>query len=72
MSSHYKEIKVGKGTTLVVREKGNEFCSAYISIGSNGKDIKLRGNGKVIAFDDWDDLIAAIDENKAAYVKKDM
>lgn len=55
MSSHYKEVKNGKGTILMIEP------DKYISIGSKGSDVTIRGKGRVIAFDNWDDLIDAID-----------
>lgn len=60
-----KEISNGKGTNLTIG------YGEYISIGKNGNNITVRGNGKVIAFDTWEQFIEAIDVNKAAYYKAD-
>ncbi len=60
-SSHYKSIRNSKGTEVWIR-KGR-----YLSIGKNGTDIMIRGNGIVVAFDDWDSFINAIDYTKAVY-----
>lgn len=69
MSSHYKSINNGHGTELTIKSNVND--SAYISIGPNGTDIMLRGKGKVIAFDNWSNLIDAIDISKASYYADD-
>lgn len=69
MSQHYKSVNNGFGTELTIRK--NSADSAYISIGKNGNDIMLRGNGKAIAFDTWNDLIDAIDVTKATYYTDD-
>lgn len=61
MSRHYKEIKNGRGTYLDI---DNE---TYISIGKNGEDVMFRADGKVYGFDHINDLINAIDSEKAAY-----
>lgn len=65
MSRHYKPINNGYGTELTIKTGTDD--SAYISIGKDGTDIMLRGDGKVIAFDNWSDLINAIDVSKATY-----
>lgn len=65
MSSHYKEVKNGKGTNLTISE------GRYITVGTNGRDIMLRGDGKVLGFDSWDELINAIDTSKASYFLKE-
>lgn len=66
MSRHFKEVKNGNGTVLTIGPV------KYISIGPKGSDVTIRGNGKVVAFDKWDDLIDAIDIEKAAYVCSDF
>ena len=60
-----KEIKNGNGTILMISE------DSYISVDKNGKNIMLRAHGKVLAFDSFDDLVDAIDINKATYVNCD-
>ena len=60
MSSHYKELSNGDGTTLFLdRNKEN-----YISVGKNGEDISLRFNGKVMHFPSLETLIEGIDMSK--------
>ena len=66
MSRRYKTVKNGKGTNLTIGP------DEYISIGPKGLDVTIRGNGKVVAFDEWDDLVDAIDIEKAAYFCKDI
>lgn len=61
MSSHYKEVKNGNGTELIISEE------EYISAGRKGEDVMIRGNGKVMAFKDWSSLIDAMDSGKADY-----
>lgn len=61
LSSHYKSIKNSKGTEVWIGKR------KYLSIGKNGTDIMIRGNGIVVAFDDWDSFINAIDCKKAVY-----
>lgn len=61
LSSHYKNIRNSKGTEVWIG-KGR-----YLSIGKNGTDIMIRGNGIVVAFDDWDSFINSIDCKKAVY-----
>ncbi len=61
MSSRNKEIKNGRGTTLII---GPE---SYLSVGPGGTDVMIRGNGKALAFDNWEDLIDAVDTGKHAY-----
>lgn len=65
MTAKYKEIKNGNGTNLTISEE------KYISIGRYGKDITIRGNGKVIYFTTWNDFISAIDVSKAIYANDD-
>lgn len=55
----YKSVKNGRGTELMIAE------GRYISVGVCGTDITIRGDGKVLAFDDWTGLMNAIDEDKA-------
>lgn len=66
MSRHYKEIKNGKGTSLLISD------DSYITVGPKETDIMLRGSGKVFAFDHWNDFIASIDPNKAVYFHEDV
>lgn len=61
MSRHYKDVKNGRGTNLTV-DPGK-----YISVGPGGTDVTIRGNGKVLAFDNWNDLVDAIDQKKSTY-----
>lgn len=61
MSANYKEVKNGNGTILVVND------NAYLKIGKNGIDIMLRANNKVYAFNSFEDLVNAINEEKAAW-----
>lgn len=65
LSSHYKSIRNGKGTELWI---GKE---TYLSVGKNGTDVMIRGNGIVVAFDDWNNFINAIDCKKAVYYHQD-
>lgn len=58
MSSHHKEIKVGRGTDLHVSG------DSYISIGEGGENISIRGAGRVFCFDTWDELIDVIARGK--------
>ena len=60
-----KEITNGNGTSLVINK------DAYISIGKNGNDISIRGNGKVICFNTWEEFISSINISKANYYKED-
>lgn len=66
MGRNYKTVKNGIGTDLMIGE------DRYISVGSDGTDITIRGNGKVLAFDDWTGLMNAISEDKAMYCKYDL
>lgn len=61
VARNYKSVKNGRGTTLEISPL------QYISVGKDGMDVTIRGNGKVIAFDSWDDFVNAVDEKKAAY-----
>lgn len=60
--SNHKAITNGNGTDLMITE------DSYIKIGKDGKDIMLRGDGIVIAFDTWKDLVHAIDVSKSSYI----
>ena len=44
----------------------------YVSVGAGGTDITIRGDGKVLAFDDWIELINAINEDEAVYCKHNL
>ena len=61
MATHYKEIKNGNGTVVVIND------NAYLKIGKNGIDIMLRANNKVYAFNSFEELVNAIDGEKAIY-----
>lgn len=65
MSQHYKEVKNGKGTNLTISE------DCYISVGANGQNIMLRGQGKVLCFSSWNEFIDSINTSKATYYTKD-
>ena len=69
MSSHYKEIRNGNGTNLTIGP--STYPSAYISIGKDGKDIMIRCEHEVIAFNSLNDLIAALDKDKSIYYHND-
>lgn len=56
MSSHNKEIRNSLGTNLIIDD------DSYIRVGKQGKDIAIRGNGKVFFFDKWADLISTIEK----------
>ena len=61
MSRHYKEIKNGDGTDIIIDPE------KYISIGKNGEDIMIGCNGKVISFDTFEKMVNAMDVAKSAY-----
>lgn len=61
MSRKYKNVKNGKGTNLTIAP------GKYISVGFKGTDVTIRGNGKVLAFDNWNDFVDAINQEKSAY-----
>lgn len=63
--SNHKTITNGNGTDLMITE------DSYINIGKDGKNIMLRGDGIVIAFNKWEDLVHAIDVSKASYISND-
>lgn len=65
MSGCYKEIKNGRGTNLTIAE------DSYISVGQNGNDVTIRGAGKVMGFDTWEQFISSINKSNANYVSKD-
>lgn len=43
----------------------------YLSVGKGGGDVTIRGNGRVIAFDNWDDFVDAIDITKSVWARDD-
>ena len=43
----------------------------YLSVGKNVTDVTIRGNGRVIAFDTWDDFVDAIDITKSVWARDD-
>ena len=61
----YKTVRNGRGTML---EIGPE---SYISVGQGGKEIMMRGDGMVIAFPSWRDMISAVDVSRASYYMGD-
>lgn len=61
MSRNYKDVKNGRGTNLTIAP------GKYISVGPGGTDVTVRGNGKVLAFDNWSDFVDAIDHEKSTY-----
>lgn len=65
MLGQHRELKNGRGTDLTISE------GQYLSVGKNGKDVTIRGNGRVIAFDKWDDLVDAIDITKSVWARDD-
>lgn len=65
MSAHYKEIKNGRGTNLTINE------GSYISVGKDGNDVMVRGAGMVMAFENWDEFVDALDVTRAIYVRSD-
>lgn len=65
MSGYYKEIANGRGTNLTIAD------GSYISVGPNGNNVTVRGAGKVMAFDTWEQFISSINKDKAAYVSDD-
>ena len=66
MSRDYKTVKNGRGTDLIIGE------GKYVSVGAGGTDITIKGDGKVLAFDDWNGLIDTINEDEAVYCKHDL
>ena len=46
MSKNYKTVKNGRGTDFMIGQ------GKYVSIRAGGTDITIRGDGKVLAFDD--------------------
>ena len=61
MSTNYKEIKNGRGTTLMIDE------STYISVGHDGCDVMLRVSGQVSGFDSLEHLASSICKGRASY-----
>lgn len=66
MSANYKMVRNGNGTTLTIDER------EYISVGKNGTGVNLRGREKILSFNTWDELINAIDPDKAWYFDRDI
>lgn len=74
MSRHFREILNGNDTTLNIKpceEVSHISESSYISVGPGGTDVMVRGSGKVLAFDTWEQLVNAIDIKQAAYACED-
>ena len=65
LGKNHKTVKNGSGTTLVIDDQ------KYISVSTGGTYVTIRGNGKVLSFDKWDDLVNAVSEKKAVYHKDD-
>lgn len=65
LSRHFKQINNGNGTDLTISP------GKYISVGKDGTDIYIRGDDRVAAFNSWEDLIGAIDLEKAAWYSID-
>ena len=65
LSTHYKNVSNSNGTELTID------AGKYLSVGKNGTDIMIRGNGIVLAFNDWNSFINAIDYRKATYYHQD-
>lgn len=65
MSRRYKDVKNGRGTNLTITPE------KYISVGFEGTDVTIRGNGKVLAFDNWNDFVDAINQEKSVYYSCD-
>lgn len=61
MSGKYKTVMNGRGTCLEIGQ------GEYISVGQEGLDVMIRGNGLVVAFPTWEDLVLAINVGKASY-----
>lgn len=64
MSRHYKNVKNGLGTDLIISD------DKYISVGKDGADVTIRGNGIVAAFDTWEEFVNSIELSKATYFDK--
>lgn len=65
MSTHYKYVINGYGTVLCVDEE------TYISIGKKGENVTIRAKGKVIAFSSINNLVDALDPDKATFYRDD-
>lgn len=63
--AEYKEVRNGNGTNLTIGE------GRYIAVGKGGSNITIRGAGKVICFDRWDDLVRAVDVSRSVYACDD-
>lgn len=66
-----------KSKQIVIKRKGVDVFigspedADYVSIGPNGTDIMIRGNGRVLAFNSWKDLVAAISPENAVYYSEE-
>ena len=65
MSEKFKTVRNATGTVLTIGP------ASYISVGKNGEGFRIRGNGQVFTFDKWNELIDAIDAEKATYYGED-
>lgn len=65
MSRHYKPIKNGRGTELIITEND------YISIGKDGTDIMMRCGRELLAFNSFEDMVNAINKEKCICYHKD-
>lgn len=61
VSARYKIVRNGRGTTLEIGR------GRYLSVGQDGKDVMIRGNGMVAAFPSWEDFVSAIDISQSSY-----
>ena len=64
MGSNYKIVRNGRGTSL---EIGPE---SYASIGKGGRDVMVRGGGILLAFPSWEELLSAVNVEKASYYEQ--
>lgn len=53
MSTHYKQLKVGRGIDLFINDND------YIKIGKNGNDITIRCDDYVLNFDNFKEMFKA-------------
>lgn len=65
MSEHRKIVKNGRGTILALSE------TDYISIGKNGDFPMIRCGEKILRFNSFADMFAAIDIEKAIMCQND-
>ena len=65
MATKRKSVNNGNGTDLTISE------GRYLSVGKDGMDVTVRAGGKMVCFNIWDDMVAALDVSKAAYVHHD-